>query len=126
MPYNENDSLKFFLDTHIAKAVAVQLRARSIDVLRCEEVGLAEAKDFELLNYAIEHRRVMVSKDEDFRTLHWEYLAQGKNHFGIFYFHKTRDAAIGQIVNYCSEYSNLVAQGAGASSDLVNEFHEES
>jgi hypothetical protein len=37
--------LKLFLDTHIDKQVALQLRAKGVDVVRCEEVGMAESSD---------------------------------------------------------------------------------
>ena len=33
-------SIKFYTDTHIARQVAIQLRAKGIDVVRCEDVGM--------------------------------------------------------------------------------------
>jgi hypothetical protein len=36
------EKIKFYTDTHIAKAVAVQLRQKGVDIVRCEEVGMAE------------------------------------------------------------------------------------
>jgi predicted nuclease of predicted toxin-antitoxin system len=39
------DTLKFYMDTHIPKAVAIQLRNKGIDVVRCEDVGLTESDD---------------------------------------------------------------------------------
>lgn len=35
--------IRFYTDTHIAKQVAVQLQAKGIDAIRCEDVGMAEA-----------------------------------------------------------------------------------
>lgn len=94
-------SLKFYTDTHIPKAVATQLRLRGVEVVRCEEVGLAEVDDETHLKYATEHRRAMVSRDVDFLELHTEWLAEGKHHCGIF--HVSRDLQ-GKIRNwhYCS------------------------
>jgi len=34
-------TLQLYTDTHIAKAIAEQLRAHGVDVVRCEEVGMA-------------------------------------------------------------------------------------
>jgi hypothetical protein len=36
-------TIKFYADTHIARAVAFQLSQRGFDVIRCEEVGMALA-----------------------------------------------------------------------------------
>src|SRR5690606_3889694 len=78
-------SLTFFTDTHIAKQVAIQLNALGIDVLRCQDVGLEDASDEELLEYAVAHERAMLSKDDDFLTLHSQWQSAGRQHFGIFY-----------------------------------------
>jgi hypothetical protein len=37
--------MKLYADTHIPKQVAIQLRQKGIDIIRCEEVGLGEASD---------------------------------------------------------------------------------
>jgi predicted nuclease of predicted toxin-antitoxin system len=58
--------LKFYTDTHIAKAIAVQLRNRGVEVVRCEEVGLAEARDTVHLEYATNHGLAVVTHDDDF------------------------------------------------------------
>ncbi len=42
-------TLKFYTDTHVAKVVAVQLRPRGIEVIRCEDVGMARSGDFDYL-----------------------------------------------------------------------------
>ena len=76
-------ALKFYFDTHIAKAAAVQLRAKGVDVLRCEEVGLEEAPDEAHLQYATEDNRIMVSQDEDFTALDTQWRQAGRSHAGI-------------------------------------------
>lgn len=78
-------SLKFYTDTHIAKQVAVQLRKRGVDVVRCEEVGLATAADDVHLRYAAEQGRAVVTQDDDFSTLHALWQTMGIQHAGIFY-----------------------------------------
>lgn len=75
--------MRFYFDTHIARAAAVQLRSKDVDVVRCEEVGLAEAADEDHLQYATENGRVMVSQDEDFTALDARWRQAGRSHAGI-------------------------------------------
>lgn len=63
-------ALQYYFDTYIAKAVATQLRSKGIDVVRCEEVEMADVSDEEHLTYATDHHLVMVSQDDDFLALH--------------------------------------------------------
>lgn len=76
-------ALKFYFDTHIAKAIAVQLRAQGVDVVRCEEVDMAEASDEEHLRYAADKGYVMVSQDADFADLHTQWQQDGHKHADI-------------------------------------------
>lgn len=76
-------ALKFYFDTHIAKAAATQLRKKGVDVVRCEEVGLAQASDEEHLQYAADNGRVMVSQDEDFLALDAQWQQADRSHAGI-------------------------------------------
>lgn len=76
-------ALKYFLDTHIAKATAEQLRTNGVDVVRCEEVGLGEADDTDLLRYATDTERVLVSQDADVTRLHAQWQAEKRAHSGI-------------------------------------------
>ncbi len=73
-------TIKFYTDTHIARVVATQLRQRSIDVIRCEEVGMALAGDFEHLAYATEQGRSVVTNDQGFSGHHRQRLEQWKHH----------------------------------------------
>jgi len=114
-------SLTFFTDTHIAKQVAIQLNALGIDVLRCQDVGLEDASDEELLEYAVAHERAMLTKDDDFLTLNSQWQSAGRQHFGVFYCPYRDRPTIGLIVTTCQEYHDLIEQGAGEESDIENE-----
>lgn len=107
-------ALKFFFDTHIAKAAAIQLRKQGIDVLRCEEVGMAEADDEELLLYAIQNERIMVSQDDDFATLHARWQEAERHHAGIMQISKQYQGAaqISHVVRELSFYDEASAAGA--------------
>lgn len=76
-------ALQFYTDTHIARAVADQLRTKGVDVVRCEEVGMAEASDEAHLTYATEQGRILVSQDDDFIRLDAQWRQAGRPHAGI-------------------------------------------
>jgi predicted nuclease of predicted toxin-antitoxin system len=118
-------ALKFYFDTHIAKQVALQLRNKGVDVVRCEEVSMAEASDLEHLEYAVKEDRVLVSMDEDFHQLHIQWLAEDKHHTGIFWILQRvgrGKTALGIMVKELSEYHQLVEQGAGS---VERDFHNQ-
>ncbi|MBZ0315894.1 MAG: DUF5615 family PIN-like protein [Anaerolineae bacterium] len=117
-------ALKFYTDKHVAKQIAVQLRKKGIDVLRCEEVGLDKASDTAHLEYATEQGRVVVSFDEDYMKLHDEWQATGKRHAGIMRLlrHLQGEDGIGTIVKSLLEYHALIETGAGTvDADIENQ-----
>lgn len=114
-------SLSFFTDTHIAKQVAIQLRASGIEVVRCQDVGLEDASDDELIAYAIAHKHAMLSKDDDFLTRHSQLQDIGQKHYGIFYCPYRDRPAIGLIVTTCRAYYQLIESGAGSDEDIENQ-----
>jgi hypothetical protein len=114
-------SIRFFLDTHIAKQVAFQLRAKGVDVVRCQDVGMEDAPDIELFEYAIENQMTLITKDDDFLSLHNHWQEINRDHFGIFYCPYRDKSAIGLIVAVCYEYYEIIALGAGTIDDLQNE-----
>lgn len=117
--------LKFYTDTHIPKQVAIQLINKGVEVVRCEEVGLAEASDEEQLAYAAQAGLAMVSMDEDFQQLHVQWLENEKAHTGIFWIskHLKGKVAIGRVVGELLEYHQLVAAGAATlEADIHNQL----
>jgi len=118
-------ALKFYFDTHIPKAVAVQLRHRGVEVVRCEEADLADADDVEHLEYATSHGLTVVSHDRDFWTIHGDWLAQGLRHTGIILFDRRFQGDIGRLVTELMEIYELIAGGAGTvENDVYNQVYE--
>jgi len=113
--------LKFYTDTHIPKSVAVQLRKRGIVVVRCEDVGMAAAKDAEHLAYATEQQCVLITHDDDFTRIDAEWRAINRPHGGIVYClpHVQGPQGVGKIVTVCAEYAILIDQGAGTYEDDI-------
>jgi predicted nuclease of predicted toxin-antitoxin system len=61
--------VKFLVDNQLPAALAHFLRKRGLECQHVLEVGFAEASDSETCRYALEHGRVIVTKDEDFLYL---------------------------------------------------------
>jgi hypothetical protein len=115
--------LRIFTDEHISKAIVEQLQRRDIDVLRCEDVGLKTAEDYELLEYATENGYVLLSMDDDVTRLHMEWIEVGKNHGGIFYAPMSQFSGaqgIGPLVRFCEEWANLIESGAGTLDEHIH------
>jgi hypothetical protein len=116
--------LKFYTDTHIDKQVAIQLRQRGVDVVRCEEVGMAAVDDEVHLEYAARNDLALITKDAGFRLRHFEWLSHAKQHSGIFFCADRHHTAIGLIVKVCYAFHQLIAEGAGTLDDIRNEFFD--
>jgi predicted nuclease of predicted toxin-antitoxin system len=71
--------VKLVLDERYAPAIAVQLRGRGYDVVAvAQSHDLRELPDEDLLRWAEQARRVVVTEDaSDFLTLHRAYLERG-------------------------------------------------
>lgn len=100
-----NRSIRYLVDEHVAKAVATGLRKRGIDAITIAEASLLGAEDEDLLAFAQEENRVMVTQDRDFLRL----AAEGKGErVGIVYAPHGR--SIGELVRLL----DLLAQVSNA------------
>lgn len=87
-----NDAIKFQTDEHISSSVIKGLQRRGIDVLSTPQARLRGSSDKDQLAFATQQKRVMVTQDDDFLTLH----AQGIEHTGIVFIQPGK--SIGYIV----------------------------
>ncbi len=112
--HDKLNNLKFYTDVHISKAVVVELGKRGVDIVHCEDVGMADVDDPTHLHYATSEARVMVTHDADFLALHDTWQAEGKSHGGIIHVHSQLqgEGSIGYIVKGLLEYYQLVESGA--------------
>ncbi len=118
------DQIKFYTDSHVAKAVAAQLRRRGVDIVRCQDVGMANAKDHEHLAYATAQERTVVTSDEDFIALDAEWRKQGNPHCGVVYIRPHNREAIGTIVRELLFYHEAVVGGAATlERDVYNQVN---
>jgi predicted nuclease of predicted toxin-antitoxin system len=58
--------VKFIVDAQLPPALALALRDRGVDAVAVRDIGLREADDPGIWNYAIENDAAIISKDEDF------------------------------------------------------------
>lgn len=61
--------MRFIVDANISPRLASLLSYAGHDAVAVRTVGLGAASDEEILNYAAEQNRVVVSHDTDFGTL---------------------------------------------------------
>jgi predicted nuclease of predicted toxin-antitoxin system len=114
--------IKYYTDTNIAKSVTVQLRLRGVDIIRCEDVGLAEADDLIHLEYAAQQGRAIVTNDRGFARWHTQWLEAGKTHAGIFIVIHDKEN-IGMIVNELLFWHDSVIAGAAElEKDVYNQI----
>jgi len=72
-------AVQYYLDEHVAEAVATGLQNRGIDVLTLSEAEKLGASDGDHLSYAYEEGRVLVTCDDDFLRL----ADQTEEHAGV-------------------------------------------
>ncbi|MHB1033574.1 MAG: DUF5615 family PIN-like protein [Pirellulales bacterium] len=76
--------VRLYLDRHIIRRLAVDLRGRGYDVLTTEEAGKDTAGDEEQLAFAAaESRAIVTFNTRHFAPLHEEWQAAGRPHAGI-------------------------------------------
>jgi predicted nuclease of predicted toxin-antitoxin system len=114
--------LAYYTDTHIAKQIAIQLRQHGVRVIRCEDVGLAEADDERHLAYATEAGCVLLTFDKGFRDRAFGWLADNRSHGGVIICKDDLQGpgGIGTIVRECLFFYEAVAVGAATLDDFRN------
>ena len=85
-------TVKFYTDEHVGRAVVNGLRQRGVDVLTVPEAGTLGVSDEEHMARARTEGRVIFTQDDDFLRLH----AAGTEHAGIVF--APQGTAIGEII----------------------------
>src|SRR3954470_13365146 len=75
---------RLYLDEHMSKRLARQVRRHDIDITFTQEMGMMKASDKEQLAFAVTQQRAIVTSDfGDYNRLHKEYLLAESEHWGI-------------------------------------------
>ena len=78
------DSPKLLLDEQIWKYLAKLLREEGFDVIHVNEVDLDATPDEQIMAYAVEkHRAVVTFNVRDYVPLAIQYVEDGKEHYGV-------------------------------------------
>ena len=93
--------MKFLADEHIELSIVTGLNLIGIDVISVNEAGKRESDDEEILRFAKEKERVIVTRDSDFVKLH----KKGVEHAGIVFISKF--LAIGRTIGEIEKVSML-------------------
>ena len=76
--------VRLYLDRHIVRRLATDLRGRGFDVMRTEEAGNDTASDEEQLAFAAADNRAIVTFNiRDFAPLHQKWQMNGQPHAGV-------------------------------------------
>ncbi len=86
------ESIRFYMDEHVPRAVTQGLRRRGVNVLTVQEANLSGAEDEQHLDLALRDGRGIFTQDADFLRLH----AAGQPHRGIVY--ASQQTSIGAIL----------------------------
>ena|SRR5436190_1230130 len=79
-------AVPLYLDVHIARAIAEQLRLRGVDVLTAIEDDQSTASDEELLERCyVVHRRLIFTHDIRFRVLAEQWQAEQRGFAGLLF-----------------------------------------
>ena len=77
---------RFLFDEHVSAPAGRALRQRGVDVVNAVEVGLKEADDAEVLAWATDESRIVVTRNyRDFAPLVAEYAAAGRPFPGVLF-----------------------------------------
>lgn len=80
------ESIRFYFDEHVPRAVAHGLRQRGVDVLTVQEAGRSGLPDSEQLAFATIQGRAVMTHDPDYLEL----AASGIEHAGITFCYSTK------------------------------------
>ena len=116
------ESLKFLTDENQTKAIAVALSDKGVDIERNVEIGMMSDPDSELLDYAVENNRIVITQDDDFLRHNNERLTAGLEHPGIFFLppYVRGKKGIGTVVRFVLEACREVESGEKNVEDFYN------
>jgi hypothetical protein len=91
-------AVPLYLDVHVPRSIAVQLRRRNVDVLTAIEDGCDTLPDEELLERARGLGRVLFTQDIRFKALAHDWQRQGRSFAGLLFGHQ-HGATLGTYVS---------------------------
>jgi predicted nuclease of predicted toxin-antitoxin system len=105
-PLHPNPALRFLFDQHVSGPALRQLRDRGIDIVHVAEVGLSAADDPEVFRWAVQERRILVTRNYcDFAPLVDAYASRDEAFPGVLFFSTAvRPSDVGRHVRALSSW----------------------
>jgi predicted nuclease of predicted toxin-antitoxin system len=97
--------VRLYLDVHVPRAIAVELRRRGVDVLTAQDDGATRLADPDLLDRATALDRVLFSQDDDFLSEATRRQREDIPFVGVVYGHQLRVA-----ISVCVRDLELIAK----------------
>ncbi len=114
--------LKFYIDSHIAKRLATQLRLKNIDVVRCQDMEFDDKPDIFHFEYAAQEKRTIITSDEDFLMLASQWNRDGEFHAGVAFVRPEQKDNIGVLVSQLVFLHQAIEVGAAVlENDVYNQ-----
>jgi hypothetical protein len=115
------NQFRILTDEHIAGAIVQQLRNNGVDVARVEDTIGKGTPDPDVLEYAYQHGYTFLTHDEAIVAHTTSRLNSGKSHAGVFIApnHLRGKKGIGPVVEYVTEWHEVIAAGAATLQDEV-------
>lgn len=108
----KDQEFRLHLDENISGGVARLLRSRGFDVTTTKDVGLRAQSDVSHMSYALQQRRIIVTRDRDFLKLH----AEDHEHSGIVYWPHNEQVSLSEmqetLINLLQRIAKSPGQGA--------------
>lgn len=102
--------MKFFADQDIYLVTINYLKSLGYDILKASDVGLQRALDEEILRYAYEHQRVLITRDKGFGAL---VFLNYQKHSGVILLRikpHTIDAVHQELADFLEEHAGFDLQ----------------
>src|SRR5574341_1402064 len=97
----ESPSISYYADADLDGPIVKGAIRGGLTVVRCQDVGMANASDRAHLEYASRNKLVLLSHDASTMTSeHERWLTEGKSHSGIIIIHRKYSKRVADIVEY--------------------------
>lgn len=116
------DAPQLHLNEHLSPRLAVQLRQHGFDVTTSQELQmLADADDVQLAYAAATRRAIVTFNVCDFAPLHDQYLAEGRDHWGVIF--STQETIAVLFQRLLRLLNSVKAEELKNQTLWLNEFH---
>ena len=94
--------MKFFLDENLSPQHASELRTEGYDAIAVPDVGLSGAADEQVLRFAVENGRVLVTLDADFANV---MRFPPEQTLGVVRLKRPRTGFVRRFAEHCSSFT---------------------